>query len=510
MTLAVRQSVPLYRPVRRQAGRCLGIFAALLVAAAAVACSSAIPTPEPSAAEPTVASSPTRAPAPGATQAVTPPAATPTAVPTSAAKPTPATTLPVTPPTATPAPTVGATVGPGSDRPLPDGLAPVSGEVFAVLTTLLEELGPRQSATGQELRAAEYLKERFEEMGYAAQIRPFTFQRASREKSGMTIDSPAPQEVYAFPLPGTGAGAASGLLLSVGLARPEATAGDGLAGKVALVEAGIIPLQEKLDNLAAAGAAAVILNNLDALNAGEWLTVEAEIPLLAVFHYEEGLLKALLEDGAVTVSVTVEADEFESRNVIAELEGTGDDVIIVGAHYDTAPGVAGANDNGSGTAIVLSLAETLAGRKLPFNVRFILFGAEEMGLFGSRHYVESLPGPEVDRIQAMLNFDSVATGLRLAVLGQQDLTGLALELAEGLAVAAEASRGLPRGSASDHTSFEYAGVPVLMFFGPDLSRIHTAADNTLEFVQPELLDGAAAVARALLQSPEFAEAVTAR
>ena len=56
MTLAVRQSVPLYRPVRRQAGRCLGIFAALLVAAAAVACSSAIPTPEPPAAEPTVAS----------------------------------------------------------------------------------------------------------------------------------------------------------------------------------------------------------------------------------------------------------------------------------------------------------------------------------------------------------------------------------------------------------------------------------------------------------------------
>ena len=94
MTLAVRQSVPLYRPVHRQAGRCLGIFAALLVAAAAVACSSAIPTPEPPAAEPTVASSPTRAPAPGATQAVTPPAATPTAVPTPAPKPTPATTLP--------------------------------------------------------------------------------------------------------------------------------------------------------------------------------------------------------------------------------------------------------------------------------------------------------------------------------------------------------------------------------------------------------------------------------
>ena len=379
------------------------------------------------------------------------------------------------------------------------------------MATLLEELGPRQSATGQELRAAEYLKERFEEMGYAAQIRPFTFQHASMGEWRVAVESPSSWEIYAFHLTGTGTGSALGLLLPVGLARSEDTAGEPLTGNVALVEAGIIPLQEQLDNLAAAGAAAAILYNFKALIGAEWLTVEAEIPVLAIFPHDAELLKGLLENSAVTVSVTAEMGvELRSRNVVAELEGPGDEVVIVGAHYDTVPGIAGANDNGSGTAIVLSLAETLAGRQLPFNVRFILFGAEEMGLFGSRHYVESLPDPEVDRIQAMLNFDSVATGLRLAVLGQQDLTGLALELAEGLAVAAEASQGLPRGSASDHTSFEYAGVPVLMFFGPDLSRIHTAADNTLEFVQPELLDGAAAVARALLQSPEFAEAVTAR
>ena len=378
------------------------------------------------------------------------------------------------------------------------------------METLLEELGPRWSASVQELRAAEYLKERFEKMGYEAQIQPFTFQHAPREKSVITVKSPAPWQFHAYHLTGTGTGQASGPLAPVGLARSEDTTGDGLAGTVALVEAGIIPLQEKLDNLAAAGAAAAILYNLEALIGTEWVTVEAEIPVVAVFPQDAELLKALLEDEAITVSVTVEAVELRSRNVVAELAGAGDEVVIVGAHYDTEPGIAGANDNGSGTTIVLSLAETLADGQLPFNVRFILFGAEEMGLIGSRHYVESLSGPDLGRIKAMLNVDAVGTGSRLALLGLQEFTGLALEVAEGLGVAAEASPGLPRGSASDHTSFEYAGVPVLMFFGPDLSRIHTAADNTLEFVQPELLDGAAAVARVLLQSPEFAEAVTAR
>jgi hypothetical protein len=63
-----------------------------------------------------------------------------------------------------------------------------------------------------------------------------------------------------------------------------------------------------------------------------------------------------------------------------------------------------------------------------------------------------------------------------------------------------------RGGSSDFASFREAGVPYLMFFGDDVSRIHTERD-TLEFVQPEMLGGVAAVAAALLQSKEFAEMI---
>ena len=66
-----------------------------------------------------------------------------------------------------------------------------------------------------------------------------------------------------------------------------------------------------------------------------------------------------------------------------------------------------------------------------------------------------------------------------------------------------------RGGTSDFAVFREAGVLFVMFFGDDASRIHTELD-TVEFVQPEMLGGAAAAAAALLQSPEFAELIENR
>ena len=70
------------------------------------------------------------------------------------------------------------------------------------------------------------------------------------------------------------------------------------------------------------------------------------------------------------------------------------------------------------------------------------------------------------------------------------------------------SRGM-RGGTSDFAVLREAGVPFVMFFCYDASRIHTELD-TVEFVQPEMLGDAAAAAAALLQSPEFAELIENR
>jgi hypothetical protein len=104
-----------------------------------------------------------------------------------------------------------------------------------------------------------------------------------------------------------------------------------------------------------------------------------------------------------------------------------------------------------------------------------------------------------------LNFDALGSGSGSSVFGSSELTVLfkttQSEAGEEVAV----TRGISGGT-SDFASFQNSGVPFLMFYGDDLTRIHLDR-YTIEFVQPELLESAMAAAVALLQSPEFAEFV---
>ena len=99
--------------------------------------------------------------------------------------------------------------------------------------------------------------------------------------------------------------------------------------------------------------------------------VEPSIPALFLQNDQGRWLADLAaNEEELVVSVKIEAERLESRNVIAELRGTGDEVVVVGAHYDIVPETeAGANDNTSGTAVLLSLARALSGQALPFTVR---------------------------------------------------------------------------------------------------------------------------------------------
>ena len=115
--------------------------------------------------------------------------------------------------------------------------------------------------------------------------------------------------------------------------------------------------------------------------------------------------------------LTVTVESLPSQNVVAEKSGSGEGVVVLGAHYDTVPNVEGANDNGSGTAVILAIAEDWAEQPLPFTVRFIAFGSEEVGLRGSAHYVNSLSADQRDGIIAMLNFDALGSGDSLEILG---------------------------------------------------------------------------------------------
>ena len=366
------------------------------------------------------------------------------------------------------------------------------------LSELVRELGPRESATEQELKAAEYLMARFKELGYSPELQEF---EQKSHTASLTINVPQGTEgeaIRSSPLDGSVSGEVSGPLAFVGLAGAGDVPSEGVNGKVALIERGEITFRSKADRVADSGAvAAVVFNNRPGGFRGT-LGEGSKIPVLAISREAGNRLRKLMAETRVDTTVAVEETAELSRNIIAELPGTGQGVVVVGGHYDTVPEVVGANDNASGIGVMLSLAGDLARRPFPFTLRFIAFGSEETGLNGSRHYVDGLSGEELNEIKAMVNLDVVGSGEALRVTGDRWLTNRVAETAARDEIAVTVSRGL-RGGSSDHASFRDAWVPVIFFHADDTSRIHTPED-TMEFINPSLLGDTASLVLDLLES----------
>ena len=394
----------------------------------------------------------------------------------------------VPPPTSIP-PSPGSSPGALADR------------AYGYLAHLTQRLGPRESGTEQELEAAQYLKSQLTSYGYSVDLQTFPLESIPVAELEVALEAADPQRVEATPLGQSGTGNVSGMLCPIGLALPEDIPEEGLGGKIALVKRGQIQFQEKVKRVAQAGAvAAVIYNNLAGSFQGVLLS-PGSVPAITISR-EDGLeIEALVAEGRVEATVSVSLEKRFSRNVVAERGGDDDGIVVLGAHYDTVANTTGANDNASGTAVLLAVARELAGRSLPFGLRFVAFGAEELGLLGSQFYVNSLSTGQQRRTIAMLNFDAVGSGNQLALLGSPALTELAVELSEERQIPVRVIGGL-LGAGSDHMSFAAAGIPVITFVTEDFSRLHTPQDR-IDFVDPSLLGDAAGVALALLEAPGF-------
>ena len=110
--------------------------------------------------------------------------------------------------------------------------------------------------------------------------------------------------------------------------------------------------------------------------------------------------------------INATVSERTTTNVIADSpSGRTDRTVMAGAHLDSVDEGPGINDNGSGTAAILETAEQMAELGIaPRNaVRFAFWGAEESGLVGSQHYVDSLRQRQLHKISVYLNFDMVGS-----------------------------------------------------------------------------------------------------
>lgn len=213
----------------------------------------------------------------------------------------------------------------------------------------------------------------------------------------------------------------------------------------------------------------------------------------------------------VAVQTAVQIEPAMTDNIGAVLRGRGslaDEYIVIGAHYDHIglgessamdPESAGqvhpgADDNASGTSAMLAVADelvmrydTLAGNQPARSVLFLAFSAEELGLVGSRYFVEHPIVPMDDQV-LMLNMDMVGryadNGLQIGGFESSADLGPFVEphvVMSGLEIVPLDPTTAGR---SDHASFNDKGVPNLFFFTGFHDQYHTALD-TADLVDPE-------------------------
>ena len=453
------------------------------------------PTPiaAPTASAPIAASTPMIAPtsiasAPIATPATSAPAIAPAPI----ASPTPTASSAIAAPTiAPPRPNVW-------DADAAATSARLSDAGLAYLTAFTERFSPRESGTDEERAAAEFLAAEMRRLGYEVVEQPLTAALIDWDIEPVSIVAPEPRALRSRPLGMSGAGDVTAPLAYAGKALESDIPADGLAGRIALIERGCITFEEKATRAADAGALGAIIYNNAAGEFGGTLMRQASIPAASISR-EDGLqmLEALEGGIRVEARIRVEVERRNSQNIIAEKRGAaaGGGVVVVGAHYDSVPKSQGAGDNGTGVAALVLMAQELADAEFPFTLRFIFFGVEEVGLRGSRHYVENLSDAELRDIVVMMNFDAMGAG-KASILGDGALVNAALGIAAENGLSVGESEGM-RGGGSDHAPFRDAGVPVLFFFGDDFSRINSP-DDALEFVDASIMGTHMTVALRLL------------
>ncbi|MFD7913729.1 M28 family metallopeptidase [Streptomyces sp. NPDC059752] len=198
----------------------------------------------------------------------------------------------------------------------------------------------------------------------------------------------------------------------------------------------------------------------------------------ASIDYVKGKLDAA---GFTTTLQTFTSSGATGYNLIADWPG-GDpnSVLMAGSHLDSVTAGAGINDNGSGSAAVLetALAVSRAGLQPTKHLRFGWWGAEELGLIGSKYYVNNLPAAEKAKLSGYLNFDMIGSPNPGYFVYDDDPTieQTFKNYYAGLGIPTEIeTEGDGR---SDHAPFKSAGIPVGgLFSGADYTKTAAQAQK---------------------------------
>lgn len=286
--------------------------------------------------------------------------------------------------------------------------------------------GTRVAGSKGHAQSAQYVEAVLKAAGYKVTRNEFDFVYVETISEKLKVNGASGRDVPIKLMTYTASGPADGITAQLAVAPVDADGTNGcepgdfapgtFTGKIALVKRGGCTFAVKQANAAAAGAVgAVIYNNTaGALNGTLGDPASGKVPTGGVSQEEGEKLAA--EAAAGPVELTLDIRELrENRktfNVVAETRG-GDEnnTVFLGAHLDSVAAGPGINDNGSGSAGILQVAQRLASSqtKVKNKVKFAWWSAEEFGLLGSEAYVASLTPEQKKQIKLYLNFDMIAS-----------------------------------------------------------------------------------------------------
>jgi Zn-dependent M28 family amino/carboxypeptidase len=316
--------------------------------------------------------------------------------------------------------------------------------------------GNRSAGTAGDRASVAYVSDRLRGAGWSVRTQEVRFPFYRERSVRLTLNGRRLRRGQEFrPIVYSGSGSASGRARGVDNGCERSDFGALGEGEIALAERGDCFFRVKTENAERAGAAALLVlddegGEVPAATLGE---LGARIPALIV-SADTGISA----HARVELEVDATSERRRTQNVIADTPGgSGDRVVMAGAHLDSVANGPGLNDNGSGVATLLEAAEEIGPRPPRVRIRLAFWGAEELGLLGSRRYVRGLEEAARRRIAAYLNFDMVGSpNARPAVYsdGDPDLARL-LRRAAGRRLP-----GADTGGSSDHAPFRAAGIPV--------------------------------------------------
>ena len=391
----------------------------------------------------------------------------------------------------------------------------MSDEAREVLTYLTDELGSRFAGTEGESLAADYVAEKMKEYGLKNVSKEgFEFQGWQRGSTELFVNDEILKDLSAIALPFCPPGEIEGELIDLGDGVEEEFERD-FKDKIVLVTSETpshkkrwLHRGEKYSRAVEGGAAGFVFINHYPGNLPPTGSLRSnkigEIPGIGVSKETGEMIKRTMKrKGKLKAKINVDAgtEKATSYDVVGEINPGGDETILIGGHMDGHDISQGAEDNGAGITTVLQVAKALApfADKLDKTVKFVGFGAEELGLIGSKKYIETRGADDFDLV---LNLDGPgrARDLKFKTNEFHQLAELIRKFFEEEDYSATVEDKI--GPHSDHWPFVTQGVPGCQV-GPDTGEQgrgwgHTSADTLDKVDFRNIKENSSIVARLVL------------